>query len=183
MLALVLDVVGYIGDRSSENLSGKTLPFIGYIEDVPRLIGELEIDDVVIALPRNAYEKVSKLIHRLHEMPVAVRIVPDYFSLSLFRASAEEFAGVPMINLRAPALNEVQRITKRLVDLFCSAFLLMLASPLMLITAILIRYDSDGPVFYRQKRVGENGHVFGMYKFRSMIVDADKKISKGHEER
>ena len=171
-----LEVVGYIGDRSSNYTEEKALPFIGYIEDAPRLIAELQIDDVVIALPRNAYEKVSRLIHKLHEMPVAVRIVPDYFSLSLFRASAEEFAGVPMINLRAPALNEVQRITKRLVDLFCSALLLLLASPIMLITAIMIRSDSDGPIFYRQKRVGENGNVFGMYKFRSMIVDADKKI-------
>ncbi|MEM8862230.1 MAG: sugar transferase, partial [Chloroflexota bacterium] len=172
-----LKVVGYIGDRASDKSDDKALPFIGYIEDVPRLISQLEIDDVVIALPRNAYEKVSKLIHKLHEMPVAVRIVPDYFSLSLFRASAEEFAGVPMINLRAPALNEVQRITKRLVDLFCSTLLLTFASPIMLIAAVMIRYDSDGPVFYRQKRVGENGNVFGMYKFRSMVVDADKKVN------
>lgn len=172
-----LEVVGYIGDRSGNPPEGKKLPLIGYIEDVPCLVSELEIDDVVIALPRNAYEKVSTLIHNLHEMPVAVRIVPDYFSLSLFRASAEEFAGLPMINLRAPALNEVQRITKRLFDLACSSFLILLSSPIMAVAAIMIWRDSDGPIFYRQKRVGENGNVFGMYKFRSMIVDADKEIS------
>ena len=102
-----LEVVGYIGDRSAEADDGYELSPIGNIEDVPYLVRKLEIDDVIIALPRNAYEKLNKLVHNLHEMPVNVRIVPDYFSLALFRATAEEFAGVPMINLRAPALNEV----------------------------------------------------------------------------
>ncbi len=173
-----LEIVGYIGDRSAEADSGYELSPIGNIEDVPHLVRKLEIDDVIIALPRNAYEKLNRLVHKLHEMPVNVRIVPDYFSLALFRATAEEFAGVPMINLRAPALNEVQRLTKRLTDLICSSIFLVLSSPLMIITAILVKLDSEGPVFYRQQRIGENGHPFGMYKFRSMEVDADKKRSK-----
>lgn len=173
-----LEVVGYIGDRSAEADKGYELSPIGYIEDVPFLVRKLEIDDVIIALPRNAYEKLNKLVHKLHELPVNVRIVPDYFSLALFRATAEEFAGVPMINLRAPALNEVQRLTKRLTDLICSTILLLFASPLMALIAVLIKLDSDGPIFYQQQRVGENGHPFGMYKFRSMEVDADKNRSK-----
>ena len=173
-----LEVVGYIGDRSVESSAGDGLPMIGNIEDVPRLVNQMEIDDVVIALPRNAYEKMSRLVHKLHEMPVNVRIVPDYFSLALFRATAEEFAGVPMINLREPALNDVQRLTKRVVDIFCASLLLLLVSPLMITIAILIRLDSEGPIFFQQKRVGENGRVFGMLKFRSMVPDADKLLQQ-----
>lgn len=173
-----LEVVGYIGDRSAEADEGYILSPIGNIEDVPLLVKKLDIDDVIIALPRNAYEKLNKLVHTLHELPVTVRIVPDYFSLALFRATADEFAGLPMINLRAPALNNVQRLTKRLTDLILSSVLLILASPIMLVIAILVRFDSDGPIFYRQQRVGENGYPFGMYKFRSMVVNADEKRSK-----
>ncbi|MEM7803049.1 MAG: sugar transferase [Chloroflexota bacterium] len=177
-----LQVVGYIGDRSNESghegWQTANLPIRGNIEDVPRLVTEHEIDDVVIALPRNAYENMSRLVHSLHELPVNVRIVPDYFSLALFRATAEEFAGVPMINLREPALNEVQRLTKRVVDVICASILLILVSPLMLLIALLIKLDSNGPIFFKQKRVGENGRTFGMYKFRSMVQDADKLLNQ-----
>jgi exopolysaccharide biosynthesis polyprenyl glycosylphosphotransferase len=175
-----LEVVGYIGDRSSETEpeSSTDLPLVGYIEDVPNLVETLHVDDVIIALPRSAYEKMSRLVHRLHELPVHIRIVPDYFSLALFRATAEEFSGIPMINLRDPALNEVQRLAKRILDVLGSTLLLLVASPLMIVVGFLVWLDSPGSIFYKQKRVGENGRVFGMYKFRSMVVDADKQIAK-----
>jgi exopolysaccharide biosynthesis polyprenyl glycosylphosphotransferase len=79
-----------------------------------------------------------------------------------------------MINLRDPALNEVQRLIKRIFDLVLSSMLLLLALPFMLVIAILIKLDSEGSVLFRQQRVGENGRLFAMYKFRSMIVGAEK---------
>jgi exopolysaccharide biosynthesis polyprenyl glycosylphosphotransferase len=109
----------------------------------------------------------------MRDLPVLMRVVPDYYSLSLYQASVEDFAGVPMINLRDPALNDVQRLVKRVFDLVVGGTFLLLISPLLGAVALLIKLDTRGPAIFHQQRVGENGRLFGMYKFRSMVVDAE----------
>jgi exopolysaccharide biosynthesis polyprenyl glycosylphosphotransferase len=146
---------------------------LGPLRYTRQIIREQQIDDVIIALPHQAYDEMSKLVWQLQDLPVNVRIVPDYFSLALYRASAEEFGGVPMINLRSPALNDVQRFMKRILDIIGSLLLLTLAAVPMLAVALAIKLDSRGPIMFRQKRVGENGRIFGMYKFRSMVPNAE----------
>ena len=149
---------------------------LGRVEDVREVVQKSAINDVVIALPQRDYAQINELVLALHDLPVQVRVVPDYFSLALYRASVEDFGGLPMINLRDPALNDVQRLVKRIFDLTISGFLIViLAIPMSLIT-LLIKLDSDGPIFFRQQRVGENGRLFPMYKFRSMVVGADKML-------
>jgi exopolysaccharide biosynthesis polyprenyl glycosylphosphotransferase len=109
----------------------------------------------------------------MHELSLQMRVVPDYFSLSLYQATVEDFAGVPMINLRDPALNDVQRLIKRVFDLLIGGSIMVFILPILSLVALAIKLDSDGPVIFRQQRVGENGRLFGMYKFRSMIVGAE----------
>ncbi|HIP70426.1 MAG TPA: sugar transferase, partial [Anaerolineae bacterium] len=107
-------------------------------------------------------------------LPVNVRIVPDYFSLALYRATAEDFGGVPMINLRDPALNDVQRLVKRMFDLALGSVMLLFWLPILAVVALAVKLDSPGPVFFRQERVGENGRIFRMIKFRTMVPGAEK---------
>jgi exopolysaccharide biosynthesis polyprenyl glycosylphosphotransferase len=167
-----LKLVGYLDDDL--NKRREDLPFLGCLEDVRDIIQEQKIDDVVIALPQKAYGQINKLAFTLNDMPVHVRVVPDYFSLALYRATVDDFGGLPMINLRDPALNDVQRLVKRIFDLTLGIILFFVVSPVMLITAVLVKLDSPGPVMLRQKRVGENGRPFAMYKFRTMINGAEK---------
>jgi exopolysaccharide biosynthesis polyprenyl glycosylphosphotransferase len=114
----------------------------------------------------------------LHDLPVQVRVVPDYFSLALYRATVEDFGGLPMINLRDPALNDVQRLVKRAFDLTIGGMMTLFLLPVMALIALLIKLDSPGPILFRQDRVGENGRIFKMYKFRSMVVGAEKMQAK-----
>ncbi|MBK8433149.1 MAG: sugar transferase [Chloroflexi bacterium] len=167
-----LTVIGYV-DNGRPSPQTDTLPLLGSLHNVRTIVQERHIDDVIIALPHQAYEELSKLVWQLQDLAVNVRIVPDYFSLALYRASAEEFGGVPMINLRSPALNDVQRFMKRILDIAISTFLITLTSPIMLAVALAIKMDSEGEILFRQKRVGENGRIFGMYKFRSMVPNAE----------
>jgi lipopolysaccharide/colanic/teichoic acid biosynthesis glycosyltransferase len=92
----------------------------------------------------------------------------------LHKAVIEEFAGIPMLDLRAPALNYYQRIVKRAFDLVISILVLPISLILMGVIAILIRFEGPGPIFFRQKRVGENGRLFDIFKFRSMVPDAEE---------
>jgi exopolysaccharide biosynthesis polyprenyl glycosylphosphotransferase len=107
---------------------------------------------------------------------VTVRVVPDYFNLALFRAVVEELGGMPLINLRAPALNDYQRLVKRCFDLIVGTLTVILALPFMLIIAVLIKRDSPGPIIFRQQRVGENGRLFRMLKFRTMVDGAEAHL-------
>jgi exopolysaccharide biosynthesis polyprenyl glycosylphosphotransferase len=114
-------------------------------------------------------------------MPVHVRVVPDYFSLALYRATVDDFGGLPMINLRDPALNDVQRLVKRIFDLTLGGFLFVLVAPWLLLIGLLIWLDSTGPIILRQQRVGENGRLFAMYKFRSMVDGAERLQAQVNE--
>ena len=149
---------------------------LGRVEDAREVVQASHINDVVIALPQRDYAQINGLVLALHDLPVQVRVVPDYFSLALYRATVEDFGGLPMINLRDPALNDVQRLVKRIFDLTLAGILTAIVFVPMAIITLLIKLDSDGPVFFRQQRVGENGRLFSMYKFRSMVQGADEML-------
>nr|WP_290668776.1 sugar transferase [Ardenticatena sp.] len=167
-----LQLVGYLDDCSEGKQAD--VPIIGTLEDVNEVVHAYQVEEVVITLPRRAYSEVDELVSALHDLPVQARIVPDYFSLALYRATVEDFAGIPMINLRAPALNEYQRLVKRAFDLLLGGLMTICALPIMGLIALAIKLDSPGPILFRQKRVGENGRLFTMYKFRTMVDGAEK---------
>ncbi len=167
-----LELVGYLDDDRSKAENG--LPVLGTLDQVREVVERYGVEEVVIALPRRAYERLNRLVVTLHELPVHARVVPDYFALALYRATVEEFAGIPMIDLRAPALNDFQRLVKRLFDLVIGGLLTFLLLPVMGVVALAIKLDSPGPILFRQQRVGENGRLFTMYKFRSMVANAEE---------
>jgi exopolysaccharide biosynthesis polyprenyl glycosylphosphotransferase len=169
---LNLNVVGFLDDDATKRLSGGDI--LGQLSEVVQVVKSYKIDDVVIALPTRAYEKANSLVANLHTMPVKVWMIPDYFHLALHKAVTEEFAGIPMLDLRAPALNDYQRMVKRAFDISFTLILMPFALPLMGIIALVIRLEGPGPLLFRQERVGENGRLFKMLKFRTMVPNAEK---------
>jgi exopolysaccharide biosynthesis polyprenyl glycosylphosphotransferase len=172
-----LSLTGYLDDNARSHMNdedGVLVHVLGPVEDVRHIVEKRGINDVVIALPQRAYNQINDLVLALHDLPVQVRVVPDYFSLALYRASVDDFGGLPMINLRDPALNDVQRLMKRAFDLTIAGGVLLITVPFMSLISLLIKLDSSGPVIFRQQRVGENGRLFSMYKFRSMVENAEQ---------
>lgn len=170
-----LEPVGFLDNGIAAQTEVDGFPVLGKIEEVAHYVRSEAISEVVVALPLRAYDQFLGLISDLQRLPVRVRIVPDYFKTTLFRTKIDEFAGVPMITLQQPTLDPFERRVKRAFDLVVSAILLIIGLPLVAIIAVAIRLDSPGPVIHRQQRVGENGMVFWMYKFRSMIQGAEKQ--------
>lgn len=171
-----LKLTGYLDDDAEKRETDMRI--LGKVRDVRIVVEKHNIDDVVVALPQRAYGQVNKLVLDLTDLPVHVRVVPDYFSLALYRATVEDFSGIPMINLRDPALNDVQRMLKRMFDLGLGGLVAVLISPLLFFIALLVKLDSPGPIFFRQERIGENGRLFGMYKFRTMVLNADQMLAQ-----
>jgi exopolysaccharide biosynthesis polyprenyl glycosylphosphotransferase len=149
-------------------------PLIGTVEDLPRLIGEHEIQLVLIGLTRSKYQEVEKLILALYPLPVRIYLIPDVLELSLRHSEVETFADVTVIGIREPVIQGAQRVVKRIFDIAVASLAICLTLPLWLAIWIAIKLDSPGPAIFKTNRIGENGKFFTMHKFRTMVVGADK---------
>jgi exopolysaccharide biosynthesis polyprenyl glycosylphosphotransferase len=169
---LGMRLIGFLDDDPQKQ---KDMPdVLGSLDQAREVIRENHVDDVVVALPASAHARLNEVVSDLHDLAVRVWVIPDYFSLTLHRAVIEDFAGIPMLDIRAPALSEYQRMMKRAFDLFLCICGMPFALPVIGLIAAAIRMESPGPIFYAPERVGENGKLFRMIKFRSMVVGADK---------
>lgn len=167
--------VGFLDDDPAKmGASVRGLPVLGPIEQAVSIIDAQGIDEVIVALPPHAHNRLTNLVASLYERSVRVRVVPDYFELAFFGATVESLGGIPLIGLRDPAIDGFQRFVKRVVDIAVSAGGLLCMLPVMVITALAVKWEDGGPIFYSAPRVGENGRIFHMLKFRSMVVDADQ---------
>ena len=169
-------LVGFLDDdegKQGEFYEGAKV--LGKIFEVKEYVAAHKVDEVWVALPVWALDRLNLVIAELELLPVRIKIVPDYFSLAMVQAKAEILGGIPIIGLREPVIEGLPRLLKRGFDLVVGSLLLFLAAPPMLVIAIAVKLDTRGPSIFRQERVGENGRLFGMYKFRTMIADAEEQ--------
>ncbi|AFM23663.1 sugar transferase [Desulfomonile tiedjei] len=166
-------ILGFVDDEPP-TVQPLPAPFLGGTELLTSLIKEQEIDIVVIALPEDRFGEVESIIHQVESLPVRVYVVPDTTRLTLVSSEVELLGNLLLIGIREPVIKGHRRFAKRVLDLTVSVVVLIVAWPLLFLIGVGIRIDSPGPIVYRARRVGENGRLFDMYKFRTMIVGADK---------
>jgi exopolysaccharide biosynthesis polyprenyl glycosylphosphotransferase len=167
-------LVGVV-DNEAEWLSpdDPIAPLLGTIQRAPSLVAEHAVDEVIFALSMRDHRALESLVIALQDQPVRVRVVPDFLDLAMSRATIEDFNGLPLVGLRDPAIDGFDRVVKRMFDLVISTATLLLSWPVMLTIAAAIKLDSPGPALFVQERIGENGRPFKMFKFRSMVVNAE----------
>ena len=170
---LNLHFIGFLDDDLEKRKKEPDL-ILGSLADARTIVDHYQIDNLAIALPLRAHDRTNRLVTDLLDLPIKVWIVPDYFSIALHQAVFEDFAGIPMLDLRAPALNEYQRMLKRGLDLIMTILLLLPGLPVMTLTTFLILLLDGWPIFFIQKRVGENGRLFNFIKFRTMQRNAEQ---------
>lgn len=165
-------VVGFVESNGSlSNVLG--VPVLGNCDDLPRLIDEHCINEVIIAMPEASHQDILAIIARCEPARVTIRVFPDVFQIMASEVSIGELSGLPLLTIRDVALRGWKLTVKRVTDIVGSAIALILLSPLMLLIALLIKLDSPGPVFYVQERMGLDAKPFKMLKFRSMRTDAE----------
>jgi exopolysaccharide biosynthesis polyprenyl glycosylphosphotransferase len=168
-------LIGFVDDGYD---TGAVLPSLGQLQTLRELIREHRITDIVIALPYSAYHRMAEIIACLEDLPVGVWIALGFFDLALYRTDIEDFAGIPMLDLRASAIDDYQRLLKRAFDLILVLFALIPALPIMALASILVLLEDGLPILFRQQRVGENGRLFEMLKFRTMVKNAEQLKSQ-----
>lgn len=137
------------------------------------------VDEVVIALPvSSSYARASRIIAICEEQGIIVRFLTDLFDLKVAKATVEVFEDEPVVTFWSGTMEGWATLLKRVFDLVVSALLLVVLAPLLLATAVAIKLTSPGPVFFLQQRVGLNKRKFLVHKFRTMVVDAEKKLGE-----
>lgn len=171
------EVIGFLDDqqKSSELDSVGYPDIIGEIYQLEDILNREHIDEVIIALPLHAHEKFEWIVGICEKVGVKALIIPDYFDYLPARPFFENFADMPLINVRDIPLDEFRnRMAKRCFDIIFSSLSILLLSPVFLLIALAIRITSQGPVIFKQERVGLNRKRFYMYKFRSMRVQTNQ---------
>jgi Undecaprenyl-phosphate glucose phosphotransferase len=172
------DVVGFLDDyQDKHELQYEGFkPILGKVIELEFLLESTLIDEVIIALPLYAHDKYRQIINVSEKAGVKTLIIPDFYDYLPSKPFFDNFAGIPLINIRDIPLDEFRnRFFKRAFDIIFSALTITITSPLLILIAIGIQITSPGAVIFKQERVGLNRRTFMMYKFRSMKVQTDEE--------
>ena len=168
-------VIGYCPTRGQGAMEGSGAARLGRTQSVASLIPKHHIDLVLVALPSKDHALISELVRSLEGQNTELMMVPDMVELMTSRVRITELEGIPFLRIKDVALTPWNSIVKRAFDIVVASAALVLASPVLVIVALLIKASSPGPVFYLQRRVGLDGKSFQLIKFRSMRVNAEAK--------
>jgi len=183
---LDIDIVGLFDDRFDDRSpqSVRTHRKLGKISELAVFAREHRIDLIIVAIPLSAEARLLQILKRLWELPVDIRISGQASKLKLSPRAYTHLGNLPLLSVFDRPLTAWASFLKSVMDRTLAALLIVLLSPLLLITALWVRLDSKGPVFFKQRRYGFNNELIEIYKFRSMYVDlsdahAVRLVSKG----
>ncbi|MBD3384867.1 exopolysaccharide biosynthesis polyprenyl glycosylphosphotransferase [candidate division KSB1 bacterium] len=171
-----LRIAGLIDDE--HGMYGKKVegyPVIGRIQDIRFLVNHLVIDRVIFVVPRLWLERIEEAILSCEEVGIPTALSLDLYNLHIAHTYQTDFNGFPLLEFETFHAKPWQLFIKRFIDIVISLVALILFAPLMLLVAILIKLTSNGPVFFKQTRVGLKGRKFTLYKFRSMVTGAEQR--------
>jgi len=173
--ALGYEVVGFIAlDRKNVSEKHGELPVLGHLKNLGAVAAEYQIEEVILSLGKIPEKHVFQVIGLCEDLSLRIKIEPDLYSIVLGQARTQQIYGFPLIEIHPELMPPWEKKIKRLIDVAFSFMAILILSPILLLFALLIKIDSAGPIFFKQKRVGKNGKIFVVYKFRSMIKDAER---------
>jgi len=167
--------VGFIHvDHNNGKLFKESLPHLGGLEDLAEIIDQYHIEEVIIAIESSEHEFIGRIINDMEDKDIILKIIPDMYDIVSGTVKMSSLFGSPLIIINPMLMPVWQQSLKRIVDIFVSLIFLIILSPVFLLTAIIIKLTSKGPIYFAQERIGLHGNPFYIYKFRSMYVGAEK---------
>ena len=168
-------VLGFVQPVNGKPTPSDKLPYpaLGTLDDMPKLLDELVVDDVIFAVARRDLDRMEDLFLALEEQGIRTRFALNFFPHTHAKAELDELDGLPILTFTTTPNSLLQLVFKRVLDITISILLMMIGLPLILLIAIAIRLSSPGAVLYQQIRCGLNGRSFTLYKFRTMFDGAE----------
>lgn len=172
-------VRGILDDNVPRGTIYKGIKVLGRIDNLFIILPENKLDEIAVTLALENYDRLEAIVSLCEKSGVHTKFIPDYNSVIPSRPYTEDLMGLPVINIRhVPLTNTLNLITKRAVDIAGSFIAIVVALPVMLICSIIVKCSSQGPVIFRQERVGLHNKSFQMYKFRSMEMQKTSQEQK-----
>ena len=171
-------ILGFIDEEERVGMKVGKCEVIGTLKDLAGILDKHVISEVVFILPRRWLPILEDYTGICEKVGVKATVAIDLFNTSIAKPIIKDLCGIPLLTLDTTSYDVIHLFIKRFMDIFISLIALISSLPVFIISAIAIKLTSPGPVFFRQKRCGLYGKVFTIYKFRTMIVDADKMIEK-----
>ncbi len=173
--ALGLKVIGFVGMEAREKKSTHYMdvPIVGGVNELGDLIERHHVRELLIALDTTDHNHLLDIVARADSHRVGMKIIPDLYDIISGQARTNQIYGFPLIDINPRLMSPWEESLKRFFDIAVSITVLTIGLPFWTLIALLIKVDSRGPVFYRQERVGRDGHLFSILKFRSMVQDAE----------
>jgi Undecaprenyl-phosphate glucose phosphotransferase len=171
-----IQIIGFLTRRIEEvGKKIKDIPVIGLYEDLDGIAGENRIDIFFVALPIHEYHYFEGLIRKVQGDLTEIKVVPGSYEFMGLRGGMDVLGDLPIVSLQGSPLHGWDRVFKRTFDLILGILILVILSPVMVVISLLIKLTSEGPILYQQGRVGFDGRLFQMFKFRTMKKDAEKE--------
>lgn len=168
-------VQGILDDKVKVGTTYKGVPILGKNQKLPEILEQNDLDEIAITLGLSEYYKLERVVAQCEKSGVHTKFIPDYNNIIPTKPYTEDLQGLPVINIRhVPLTNTFNNFIKRVMDLAGALCATVLFSPVMLLTAIVIKLTSPGPLIFKQERVGKHNKTFYMYKFRSMEVQKEQ---------
>jgi len=167
--------IGFIS-ATDDNRNGlsKWIPNLGTIQQADKVIDQYHIEKVILALDKKQNQLTEDLVNKLSEKDVDIKLVPDTLDILAGSVKTNNVLGAMLIDIQSSALSSRQQNAKRLIDILLSVISLVMLSPLLVFIALRTWLSSKGGIIYKQERIGYKGKPFIIYKFRSMVADAEK---------
>lgn len=174
------NIRGILDDNIARGTMYKGVKVIGSVGNLSYILPENKLDEIAITLGLEEYYKLEKIVAECEKSGVHTKFIPDYGNIIPTRPYIEDLLGLPVINIRyVPLSNTFNALIKRLTDIIGSIICIIIFSPIMLTSAVLVKMTSKGPLIFKQERVGLHNKPFQMYKFRTMYVQTEEEEKKG----
>ena len=173
-------VRGILDDNIARGTMYKGVKVIGSIGNLAYILPENRLDEIAITLGLEEYYKLGRIVTECEKSGVHTKFIPDYGNIIPTRPYTEDLMGLPVINIRyVPLSNTFNAMVKRMTDIVGSLICIVIFSPIMFVSAVLVKATSKGPLIFKQERVGLHNKPFWMYKFRTMYVQTEEEEKKG----
>ena len=171
-------IVGFLdplGESAGRRASDE---IIGHVNDISNVLRDNVVEDVIVAVPRSMLGDVQAIFDACQEEGVRLRFMADLYDFDAARIRLTQVNNIPLLSFEPVAREEGALLAKRIFDVAIAVITLPVVLPLLVLTAVAIKFDSRGPVFFTQVRIGLHKRPFKMYKFRSMVTDAEARMKE-----
>ena len=178
--------VGFVNLNGIDKLLENRIPYLGHVNELEKVLQSHQIEEVIIALESVEHERLQTIISRINNTDIVIKVLPDMYDILSGSVKLDNIFGALLMVVNAEVMPPWQQVLKRFIDVAVSLVAVLLLIPMYVVLAIAVAFSSKGPVFFLQDRIGLNGRVFKIVKFRTMFVDAEKlgpQLSSTHDPR